>query len=136
MTKRVFDYFKVHRVDSHCLLLCWEVGWKRRVSCDFINWPLSDLKTIFLPTFFYFCKQKMWNVANDGMPLTLSPPSPSKTNISVPSMFYWFNYYSFTFLFTCKFIFEDFPICYVSLEREFIAEYSAINLIKLLSLTR
>ena len=46
MTERV-----VHTVDAHGLLLCWVRSWKGHIFCDFTNWPLACLKTIFLATF-------------------------------------------------------------------------------------
>ena len=53
------------------------------------------------------------------------------------NMFYSFNNYLFILLFTYKLIFKDFrkiSACYISIERHFIAEYSAINLYQVTSL--
>ena len=69
LTERVFDYFKAHRVDSHCLLLCWDRAWKIHIFLWLYKLTPVWFDDDFLGDIYDFYKQKMWNVAVDGMPL-------------------------------------------------------------------
>ena len=68
-TEWVFVNFKVHRVDSHCLLLGWDRAWKIRIFLWLYKLTPVWFEEDFLGDMYDFYIQKMWNVAVDDMPI-------------------------------------------------------------------
>ena len=57
------------RVDSHCLLLCWDRAWKTSIFLWLYKLTPIWFEEDFLGDIYDFYKQTMWNVAVTGMPL-------------------------------------------------------------------